>query len=246
MKVLITGGAGFVGSFTAAHFVEQGHDVVIFDVARSRNDVLQALGDRVTMLEGDIRDAEAVSKAVREHGREGIIHAAAVIGQQRAANDPRWILDINVGGTTNVLEALRAVSAEAPEVRMVCVATASLYGMRPDLESIGEDVRPDPFGMYDTTKLMAETLAISYHKVYGLDIVSVRPGYVYGPNTWSEGYYLDQVLAGEAIERESGADLPMDVTYVKDLALGIYLALTVRPVQSRIFNITSGALRASG
>jgi nucleoside-diphosphate-sugar epimerase len=129
---------------------------------------------------------------------------------------------------------------------MVLVATASPYGMRPDLQPIDEDVRPDPFGMYDTTKLMAETLAISYHKVYGLDIVSVRPGYVYGPNTWSEGYYLDRVLAGEAIERETGADLPMDVTYVKDLALGIYLALTVRPVRSRIFNITSGALRRRG
>jgi len=167
-----------------------------------------------------------------------VVHAAAVIGQVEGADNPRWMFDINVGGTLNVLEAVRAVRA-----RMVYVATATLYGQHPDLRPLGEDARPEPVGMYDTTKLMAETLAVTYHKVHGLDIVSVRPGYVYGPHNSTGGYFLDRVLAGEAVEAETGADLPMDVTYVKDLALGIYLAMTVRPIRSRIFNITGGVSR---
>jgi nucleoside-diphosphate-sugar epimerase len=241
LKVLITGGAGFVGSFTATHFVEEGHEVVCFDVPRPRNGVLRALGDRVTLLEGDVRDAEQVMRAVRDHGIEGVVHAAAVIGQAEGANNPRWIFDINVGGTLNVLEAVRAVGA-----RMVYVATATLYGQHPDLHPLIEDARPEPVGMYDATKLMAETLAITYHKVHGLDIVSVRPGYVYGPHNSTGGYFLDRVLAGEAIEAGDGADLPMDVTYVKDLARGIHLAMTVRPIRSRIFNITGGVSRRRG
>jgi nucleoside-diphosphate-sugar epimerase len=100
--------------------------------------------------------------------------------------------------------------------------------------------------MYDTTKLMAETLAISYHKIYGLDIVALRPGYVYGHHNSTGGYFLDRLFRGESIDQQVGADLPIDVTYVRDLAQGIRLAMTVRPIQSRIFNLTGGVLRSRG
>jgi UDP-glucuronate 4-epimerase len=132
----------------------------------------------------------------------------------------------------------RAVGA-----RVAYVSTATLYGRHADLHPLTEDARPDPVGMYDTTKLMAETLVVSYHKIYGLDTVALRPGYVYGHRNSTGGYFLDRVFAGEAIDQATGADLPMDVTYVKDLALGIRLALTVRPLEHRIFNITGGVSR---
>jgi nucleoside-diphosphate-sugar epimerase len=148
------------------------------------------------------------------------------------------MFNINVVGTLNVLEVARSAQA-----RVAYVSTATLYGQHADLHPLTEDHLPDPVGMYDTTKLMAETLVTSYHKIYGMDTTAVRPGYVYGHRNSTGGYFLDRVFNGEAIEQETGADLPIDVTYVKDLALGLRLALTVRPIQHRVFNITGGVSR---
>jgi nucleoside-diphosphate-sugar epimerase len=175
-------------------------------------------------------------RAVAEECRaEGIVHAAAVIRQDDGAQDPLRMYRINVDGTMAVLEAARALGA-----RVVYVATATLYGIHPDLHPLREDARPEPVGIYDTTKLMAETMAITYHKVYGLDAVSVRPGYVWGPGASTGGYFMDEVHAGRAVEQPQGAELPMDITYVRDLADGIYRAMTVRPIEHRIFNVTGG------
>lgn len=238
MRVLITGGAGFVGAFTALEFIEHGHEVVAYDRRAEQNDVLAEAGDRVTLLAGDVLDRDRLAEVMRQHRIEGIVHTAAVIGQSGGASDPDWMFNINVVGTLNVLEVARTAQA-----RVVYVSTATLYGQHADLHALTEEHLPDPVGMYDTTKLMAETLVISYHKIYGMDTAAVRPGYVYGHRNSTGGYFLDRVFDGEAIEQESGADLPIDVTYVKDLALGLRLALTVRPIQHRVFNITGGVSR---
>lgn len=238
--MLITGAAGFVGSFTAARFVSEGHQITGFDrVARpldSRHRV-----PPIPMIDGDITDPEAMLNAVDLARAEAIVHTAAVIGQEDGAADPTRMFRINVEGTLSVLEAVRARG-----LRLVYISTATLYGMHPDLHPLTEDARPEPVGMYDTTKLMAETLVVSYHKIYGLDTVAIRPGYVYGPNNSTGGYFLDRVFRGETISQPVGADLPMDLTYVRDLADGIYRAMTVRPIVSRIFNITGGVLRRRG
>jgi len=241
MRVLITGGCGFVGAFTALDLTQAGHAVVCYDRRAERSDVLQAAGPSVTVVEGDIRDRDRLMAVVAEHRIEGIVHTAAVIGQGEGAASPDWMLDINVGGTVNVLEAARAHG-----LRVVYISTATLYGQHPDLHTLTEDARPEPVGMYDTTKLMAETLAVGYHKIYGLDVVALRPGYVYGHHTSTGGYFLDVVARAEVVDQPVGADLPIDVTYVRDLAQGIVRALTVRPLQSRIFNITGGVLRRRG
>jgi nucleoside-diphosphate-sugar epimerase len=241
MRILITGGCGFVGAFTALDLVGQGHRVVCYDRRAVRNDVLERAGPGVTIVEGDVTDRERLAAVVREHQIEAIAHTAAVIGQEGGAADPDLMLGINLGGTVSVLEVARANG-----LHVVYVSTATLYGQHPDLHSLTEDARPEPVGMYDTTKLMAETLAISYHKIYGLDVVALRPGYVYGHHNSTGGYFMDRLFRGEAIDQPVGADLPIDVTYVRDLAQGIRLALTVRPLQSRIFNITGGVLRRRG
>ena len=241
MRVLITGGTGFVGSFAAVTFVEAGHAVCCFDRNPAATDILDDAGAKVTIVEGDVRDPQQVASAASAFGAEGIVHTAAAIGQDAGAADPVAMYGLNVGGTVAVLEAARAQG-----LRVVYVSTATLYGYRPDLRPLSESERPEPVGIYDTTKLMAETLVVTYHKVYGLDTVAVRPGYVYGPRNSTGGYFLDRVFAGEVVEQPVGADLPLDPTYVKDLAQGIYLAMTVRPLRHRIFNITGGVLRSRG
>lgn len=241
MRVLITGGCGFVGAFAALEFVGAGHEVVCYDRRAERNDVLDRAGTGVTITEGDVLDRARLAAVVREHGVEGIVHTAAVIGQDDGAARPDWMIDVNVGGTVAVLETARAL-----DLRVVYNSTATLYGQHPDLHVLSEDARPDPVGLYDTTKLMAETLAITYHKVSGVDVVALRPGYVYGHHNSTGGYFLDRVFRGERIDQPVGGDLPIDVTYVRDLAQGIRLAMTVRPIQSRIFNLTGGVLRRRG
>jgi len=244
MRVLITGGCGFVGAFAALELTGHGHDVVCYDRRAFRTDVLERAaqsGRVVAVVEGDIRDRERLAAVAREHAIDGIVHTAAVIGQGEGAANPDWMLDINVGGTVAVLETARAHG-----LRVVYISTATLYGQHPDLHVLSEDARPEPVGLYDTTKLMAETLAISYHKIYGLDVVALRPGYVYGHHNSTGGYFLDRVMAGEVVAQPVGADLPIDATYVRDLAQGIRLALAVRPLRSRIFNITGGVLRRRG
>src|SRR6478735_7579424 len=104
VRILITGGCGFVGAFTALELVEQGHTVVCYDRRAVRNDVLERAGPDVTVVEGDVTDRERLAAVVREHRIEGIAHTAAVIGQGDGATDPDWMLGINVGGTVSVLE----------------------------------------------------------------------------------------------------------------------------------------------
>ncbi|HEY3109332.1 MAG TPA: NAD(P)-dependent oxidoreductase [Chloroflexota bacterium] len=237
MRVLITGASGFVGSFTAAHFARAGHEVTGLDLRIRPIDPRHA-APPIRLVEADIRDPARVRAVAEECRAEGIVHAAAVISQTDGANDPLRMYRINVDGTMSVLEAARALGA-----RVVYVATATLYGIHPDLHPLSENARPEPVGIYDTTKLMAETMVISYHKVYGLDTVSVRPGYVWGPGSSTGGYFMDQVYAGQAIDQPQGAELPMDMTYVRDLADGIGRAMTVRPIEHRIFNVTGGVLR---
>lgn len=241
MRVLITGGCGFVGAFAALELREHGHQVVCYDRRAERTDVLERAGSAVAVVEGDVRDRERLAAVASEHQIQGIVHTAAIIGQEDGAADPDRMVEINVGGTQAVLETARALG-----LRVVYVSTATLYGQHPDLHVLTEDARPEPVGLYDTTKLMAETLAVTYHKVYGLDVVALRPGYVYGHHTSTGGYFLDRVARGERIDQTVGADLPIDVTYVRDLAQGIRLALTVRPLRSRIFNLTGGVLRRRG
>ncbi len=241
MRVLITGGCGFVGAFAALELTSHGHEVVCYDRRAIRSDVLERAGPGVAIVAGDILDRERLAATVQEYAIDGIVHTAAVIGQGDGAAAPDWMLNINVGGTVAVLE-----TARANDLRVVYISTATLYGQHPDLHVLSEEARPEPVGMYDTTKLMAETLAISYHKIFGLDVVALRPGYVYGHHNSTGGYFLDRVMTGELVDQSVGADLPIDVTYVRDLAQGIRLAMTVRPVRSRIFNLTGGVLRRRG
>lgn len=131
MRVLITGGCGFVGFWTATRFLEAGHEVVCYDRRIDPDRVAVGAGRRAVYVEGDILDPARLLAAMRPHEVSGVVHAAALISQQVGAADPVRTYRVNVEGTLNVLEAVRTAGA-----RMVYVSTATLYGRHPDLHAL--------------------------------------------------------------------------------------------------------------
>ena len=231
--VLITGAAGFVASYTARHFLQQGWPVCGYDI-RPPNTLVEG----VQFIQGDILDSNRLEQTIKESGASGIIHQAGVIGDPQCRADPSRAVQVNVQGTSTLLEAARLHN-----LRFTFISTATLYGRDPSLRPLSEEDSVSPVGLYDATKHMGETLCFSYLKVYNLDVTAIRTSFVYGPGHNIGTYYLDEARAGQTVRSETGADHPCEYTYVKDLAKGIYLAHTVRPIKHRIFNVTSGMQR---
>jgi nucleoside-diphosphate-sugar epimerase len=232
-RVLITGAAGFVGSHTARYFVQQGWQVIGYDLAKSGG----ILNNDVTCIFGDILDQKALESAVTQYDVSGIVHLAATVREPGCLDNPGPAVQVNVVGTTHVLELARKHN-----LRVTYLSTATLYGRDPDLHPLSEDSPVSPVGIYDTTKYMAEALCMTYHKVFGTDVTAVRTGFVYGPGQGIDRYFVEHVSQGIALSEHEGADHPCDYTYVKDLAKGLFLAHSVRPIQHRLFNITGGHL----
>ena len=183
-----------------------------------------------------------MAEVVREHQIEGIIHTAAVIGQTGGADESRTGCSASMStGTLNVLEAARAANA-----RVTYVSTATLYGQHADLHPLTEEHLPRP-GRHvrhhqadgrDARHQLPQDLRDGHHGGAAQDTstaIATRPA----GTSWTG------CSPARPSTSQTGADLPIDVTYVKDLALGLRLALTVRPIQHRIFNITGGVSRGA-
>ena len=232
MRLLVTGGAGFVGAEICRLARDRGHEVTSLD--RREID-----GGDIRSITGDIREPEAVLAAAQS--ADAIVHCAAVVGPRPAKQNPRAAAEVNVLGMASVLEASRALG-----LPVVHLSTATLYGNRPDLRPISEDDPTDPIGIYDATKLMAETLCDAYRKTWGCAVASIRTGFVYGAGHSTGEYFVQRALSGVPTTEPSGAGHPCDFTYVADLANGMVLAAEHSPLSSAIFNVTGGRLRTRG
>ncbi|MBT6146552.1 MAG: NAD(P)-dependent oxidoreductase, partial [Gemmatimonadetes bacterium] len=228
--VLITGAAGFVGRYTAHCFQRQGWKVWGYDLRPPA-----APSPGMEFIQGDILDPVQLQRAVVASGATGIIHQAGIIGEPLCRADQARAVAVNVQGTSAVLEIARA-----HDLRFTFISTATLYGRDPTLRPLAEEDPADPVGIYDATKHMAETLCLTYGKAWGVDVTAVRTSFVYGEGHQVGTYYLDDAREGRSIQEAAGADHPCEYTYVKDVARGIFLAHTVRPLRHRLFNITSG------
>ncbi|HTW85981.1 MAG TPA: NAD(P)-dependent oxidoreductase [Candidatus Sulfotelmatobacter sp.] len=186
MRVLVTGGLGFIGAWTARVLLEGGHAVRVFDLHADRVLFDQLVGPRsgeVELTQGDITDAEAVSRAVA--GCEGVVHLAAVL-LPVARQNPLLGARINVLGTLHVFEA-----AKQHGVRGVAYASsAAVFG--PD-----DGIHPEPRTQYGAYKLCNEGNARAYWEDAGIRSIGLRPSTVYGPGR-SQGLTADPTLAMRA------------------------------------------------
>ncbi len=181
MRVLVSGGAGFIGSNLVDALLARGDEVTVIDNLSTgrRENLDDALGKGARLVESDIRDADAVNAAFDAAKPEAVFHLAAQIDVRRSVADPAYDASVNVGGTANMLEAARLAGTR----RFVFVSTGgAIYGEGEGKElPLAEDAAVEPLSPYGQSKFAAEGYVELYDRLYGQSGVSVRLGNVYGP-----------------------------------------------------------------
>lgn len=175
MDVLVTGGAGFIGSNIARSLVEQGHRVRVLDnFSTGKRENLREIADRIEMVEGDIRSYHIVREAVE--GVDVILHQAALPSVPRSIRDPITTNEVGTSGTLNVLQAARDCGIR----RVVFAGSSSVYGDTPTLPK-HEGMTPSPASPYAVSKLAGEHYCKVFFQLYGLETVVLRYFNVFGP-----------------------------------------------------------------
>lgn len=238
MKSVVTGGAGFIGSNIAALLRDHGHDVVVVDSLLSgyRRNVDNVAG--VHFIECDIRDAASMDVALV--GADFVFHLAAAVGNKRSIDDPHLDADINVVGTVTVMEAARKAGVKS----VVVSSSAGIFGELKMLP-IAEDHPVDPDTPYGASKLFKEKFALSYAKLYDIEVVALRYFNVYGRNQRFDAYgnvipiFAYRMLRGEPLTVFGDGKQTRDFVNVEDVAQANLRAAMAGGV-SGAFNIGSG------
>ncbi|MDO9015825.1 MAG: SDR family oxidoreductase [Deltaproteobacteria bacterium] len=175
MKVLVTGGAGFIGGHIIDALLAQNAEVRVIDnLSTGKRENIDRVRNRVDFIEADICDPEAIARAV--HGVELVFHEAAIPSVSRSVADPVASNQANVGGTVSVLNAARLAGVR----KLVYAASSSAYGDTPTLPKV-ETMTPRPMSPYAISKLAGEQYVSVFGKLYGFETVSLRYFNVFGP-----------------------------------------------------------------
>ena len=237
-QVLVTGAGGFIGSHLVETLAASGASVRAFLRYTSRADIgllrfadPAALG-RVTFVRGDLRDGDAVREAAA--GADTIFHLGALIGIPYSYVHPREVVDTNVIGTFNVLEAARIHKVR----RLVHTSTSEVYGTA-QTERIREDHRLQGQSPYSASKIGADKLVESYARSFGVPAVTIRPFNTYGPRQSARAIVptiATQALAGTEV-RLGSLTPTRDLTFVRDTVAGFILGATVEAAAGLEMNL---------
>jgi UDP-glucose 4-epimerase len=238
MKVLVTGGAGFIGSNVVAKLVAKGHEVAVLDDLSSGYRRNLDPFPLVRFIEGDVRDEKLVAKAI--DGACLVFHLAASVGNTRSIENPVCDASVNVLGTLNILNAAR----EAEIRRVVFSSSAGIFGELKTLP-IAEDHPQDPDSPYGVSKLAAEKLCLVYNKLYGTKNVCLRYFNVYGPNQRYDAYgnvipiFARHIMFREPITVFGDGEQTRDFVSVHDV-VNANLGAGLDERAQGVFNIGSG------
>jgi UDP-glucose 4-epimerase len=242
-RVLITGGAGLIGSHIVDQLIRNGDpEIVILDnfVRGRRENLAWAMGHgRVQIVEGDIRDTALLREVMQ--GVDLVFHQAALRITQ-CAEEPRLALEVLADGTFNVVEA--AVAAKVRKI--VAASSASVYGMADELPTTEAQHPYNNRTLYGAAKTFNEGLLRSFNEMYGLNYVALRYFNVYGPRMDIHGVYtevlirwMERITAGQSPLILGDGTQTMDFIYVEDIARANVLA-AMSDVTDEIFNVASG------
>jgi len=240
-RILITGGAGFIGSTLAARIIED-NELVILDTF-SRNSLRYHPGleqhPNLTIHKGSVLDPDAVRAAME--GATQVVHCAAIAGIDSVGTHPTRTMEINVIGTWRVLEAAVAAGGIG---RFVDFSTSEVFGQRAWRVSERDNTVVAPVGearwTYAVSKLATEHMAHAYHQEYGLPTVCLRPFNCYGPRQVGEGaihYFIKQAVAGEPVTVHNDGSQIRAWCYVDDLVDALCRSLVLDAAAGESFNI---------
>ncbi len=239
--VLVTGGAGFIGSHVCRKLVENGENVVVFDnFSQGKMDILKKLRlsdiqDKVALVNGDITDFDSIVKTLKKYKNEKIIHTAAITFIPTAVKNPSLTFKVNTVGTFNLLEAARQFDLS----KFIYVSTSSSYG---NFQYTPADEKHplEPKDIYGATKLAADRITISYYRTYDLPVSILRTSSVYGPGDLEKRVaknFIENAIQGVPLELHGGGVQRRNFSYVKDVAEGIVLASKLKESDGEVFNI---------
>lgn len=217
-KVLVTGGAGFIGSNLADELIRQGARVNIIDnFATGFRENLEEITGDFDFIEGDINDDAALAKAIE--GVEIVFHEAALPSVPRSVDNPAETHQACVNGTFNVLVKAKAAGVR----RFVYAASSSAYGDQPTLPKV-ETMRPDPLSPYAVAKLTGELYCRAFNNVYGLDTIALRYFNVFGPRQNPGSMYsgvisrfIDALMTGQTPVIYGDGEQSRDFTYIANV-----------------------------
>ena len=242
MHVLVTGGAGFIGSQVVAALLARGDAVTVLDCFDDAYDpALKRAnldGTRATVVEGDLRDLDTVQSALGE--ADAVVHLAARAGVRESLADPLLYESVNVRGTAVILEALRRQG----RARLVFASSSSVYGARATGERFTEDDNADtPVSPYAATKRAGELICHAAHAAWGMPITCLRFFTVYGPRqrpAMAIAKFFRLIRAGEPLPVFGDGSAIRDFTYVDD-AVSAVLAALDNPQGFQVLNVGSDA-----
>jgi UDP-glucose 4-epimerase len=238
--VLVTGGAGFIGSHLVAALLEREHRVrVLDDFSSGRRELLPA-HPALEVLAGDIRDPAALERAVA--GTDVIFHQAALRSVPRSVEQPFEYHDVNATGTLRLLLAARAAGVR----RLVFASSSSVYGDQPTMP-LRETHRPMPISPYGASKLIGEHYCANFARHYGVETVALRYFNVYGPRQDPNSQYaavvarfIQAARTGVPLEIHGDGEQTRDYTYVDNVVEANLLAAQAPGVAGEVFNVACG------
>jgi nucleoside-diphosphate-sugar epimerase len=241
---LVTGGGGFIGSNLVEALLERGHAVRVLDnFSTGKRENLQALKDKINLIEGDLTQLEDVRCAVED--MDIVLHHGAIASVPRSIEDPIGCNAANVNATLNVLVA----SHDAHVKRVVFASSSSIYGNQDPEAPKVETMLPKPISPYGVAKMAAESYCQVFYEVYGLETVALRYFNVFGPRQDPQSMYaaaiprfITALLRGEAPTIYGDGEQTRDFTYVGNVIAGNLRAAEApaNKVAGQIFNLAAG------
>ena len=243
VKVLVTGGAGFIGSSLTEALLQRGHFVRVLDdfsTGKRENLIFDKAFPSLEIIEGDIRDYSTCQKAME--GMEYIFHQAALPSVQRSVEDPETSNAVNVGGTLNILLAAKKTGVK----RVIYASSSSVYGDTPSLPK-HEEMPSNPLSPYALQKYIGEQYCRLFYQLYGLEAVSLRYFNIFGPKQDPNSIYsavipkfIDALLQGCPPIIFGDGEQSRDFTYIENVVQANLLAMSAEHLQGEAINIACG------
>src|SRR5438067_1036434 len=242
MKILVTGGAGFIGSHLVERLLREGNEVAVLDEFNDFYDPqikranLENVRSQIELHENDIRDENAVLNIVKNGRFDSIVHLAARAGVRPSIKEPRLYIETNIIGTYNLLEAAR----QAGISRFICASSSSVYGVLKTVPFSEDLALTATISPYAATKLAGEQICSNYSHLYKMRTINLRFFTVYGPRQRPDlaiHKFTRNIFEGKPIDQYGDGSTRRDYTYIDDILQGVMACFTYEGELCDVFNL---------